>query len=216
MDSQSRRPAFPAEARYRSEAAARGYDRARRGLARALERRAVRQLLKTLPPGRSMLDLPCGTGYFTALFAERFERVVGLDLSDAMLAEARCRLGSRAGVALLQGDACHLPFEDGAFDYSFSMRFFGHTPPEVRAQVLLELARVTRIAVLATLYVRGPLIALRHGLWRSAGEVGSSWHAFPSLGDATAELNGLGFRIDRIQPVAGPLMEPRIFVLARG
>ena len=42
--------------------------------------------------GNSLLDLACGDGLMTAMFADKFERVVGVDASGAHIAEARLRL----------------------------------------------------------------------------------------------------------------------------
>ena len=42
--------------------------------------------------GDSLLDLACGDGLMTAMFAERFKRVVGVDASGAHVAEAKRRL----------------------------------------------------------------------------------------------------------------------------
>ena len=42
--------------------------------------------------GKSLLDMPCGDGFLTAIMAPRFERVVGLDAGSQHLEEARRRL----------------------------------------------------------------------------------------------------------------------------
>lgn len=42
--------------------------------------------------GKSALDLPCGDGTLTSIFAEEFERVVGVDASSTHLKTARERL----------------------------------------------------------------------------------------------------------------------------
>lgn len=42
--------------------------------------------------GSSLLDLACGDGLMTSMFAQHFERVVGVDASGAHIAEARRRL----------------------------------------------------------------------------------------------------------------------------
>ena len=60
----------------------------------------------------SILDVGCGTGHFTRWFESIGLRAVGLDISPAMLTEAR-RHGLRVAV---QADASHLPFADGAFE----------------------------------------------------------------------------------------------------
>ncbi len=56
------------------------------------------------------LDVGTGTGrYVSVLAAAGARRVVGIDLSAAMLAR-------HAGGALVRGDACRLPFRDASFD----------------------------------------------------------------------------------------------------
>ncbi len=54
-------------------------------------------------PVRSVLDLACGTGLLTRQVAKRAESVVGLDVNDAMLAQARLRT-SASNVRYLHGD----------------------------------------------------------------------------------------------------------------
>lgn len=44
--------------------------------------------------GKSLLDLACGDGLMTAMFAERFEHIVGVDASSKHVAEARTRVPS--------------------------------------------------------------------------------------------------------------------------
>jgi ubiquinone/menaquinone biosynthesis C-methylase UbiE len=79
----------------------------------------VRQSLITqLGPleGRHVLDVGCGPGDDTREVAELVGpsgRVVGVDRSEGMLAEARRRGGA---VEFLQGDVYALPFEDETFD----------------------------------------------------------------------------------------------------
>lgn len=48
-------------------------------------------LRRHLFPGRRVLDLACGTGTIALAFAQRGYEVVGLDASEAMLAQARSR-----------------------------------------------------------------------------------------------------------------------------
>jgi SAM-dependent methyltransferase len=76
--------------------------------------------LQTLPAPERALDLGTGTGRAATLIALRFPEasVVGLDLAEAMVAEARRKLPPelQARVRFEQGDAAHLPYDDGAFD----------------------------------------------------------------------------------------------------
>jgi malonyl-CoA O-methyltransferase len=94
--------------------------------AAALQREIGMGLLESLvyakAPPRRVLDLGCGTGFFTRLLKRRFPRalVVGLDLAEGMLTAARARQGWLRRFRLVQGDALALPFAEGAFDLVFS------------------------------------------------------------------------------------------------
>jgi SAM-dependent methyltransferase len=84
-----------------------------------------------------VLDVGCGTGALTAELAERGARVVGVDPSPEMLAEARQRLGP--AVELTLGRAEALPFEDRRFE-RLVLRLVVHLVDCSRA--LPELVRV--------------------------------------------------------------------------
>ncbi len=63
------------------------------------------------------LDVATGTGHTALAVAERAGAVTGVDVSSAMLAQAR-RLGAErgaAGISFVEGAAEALPFADGAF-----------------------------------------------------------------------------------------------------
>jgi SAM-dependent methyltransferase len=63
--------------------------------------------------GTRVLDIATGPGYIAGEAAKRGARVVGLDFSDAMLAEARRRYPA---VEFREGDAHALPFPEATFD----------------------------------------------------------------------------------------------------
>lgn len=65
-----------------------------------------------------VLDVGTGTGAGAIILARRFPgaSVVGVDLSDAMLAEARRNTPAELDVTYQRADASALPFPDGSFD----------------------------------------------------------------------------------------------------
>ena len=85
-----------------------------------------------LEPGERLLDVGCGTGVIANQAARRIGpkgRVVGLDISEGMLARAKAeaiRRGVQAWVRYQVGDAETLPFVDGSFDCAMCLFTFMH------------------------------------------------------------------------------------------
>jgi demethylmenaquinone methyltransferase/2-methoxy-6-polyprenyl-1,4-benzoquinol methylase len=110
------------------------------------------------PAGGTVLDVATGTGAVAAALLRRRPdlRVVGLDQSPEMLAEAARRVGDR--VELREGRAEELPFADASFDaltFTYLLRYVDDP-----AATLRELARVVRpgggVAMLEFGLPRGP------------------------------------------------------------
>ncbi len=162
----------------------------------------------------TVVDLGCGTGQLTRRLVGRFPHatVVGVDLSDGMLAEARGRLatvgGNRPG--LLRADAEQLPFDGSSVDLVVCTESFHWYPPQDRA--LDELARVLVaggrlvVASIATFTRVGDRV-----LRRASGASGSTIRALPPHGMRELLIRS-GFevlgqrRIPRLGPVAWPVL----------
>jgi SAM-dependent methyltransferase len=99
-----------------------------------LEKTAIR-LLGT-GPGQ-LLDVGCGTGRFTAIFAGHDWTVTGIDVSEDMLQRARDR-----GLDVRLADATALPFSPDSFDAAISM--WTHTDIDDFGAAVREVARVRR------------------------------------------------------------------------
>ncbi|MCK0107031.1 malonyl-ACP O-methyltransferase BioC [Marinobacter sp. S0848L] len=128
-------------------------------------------LLSRIPESfrpESVLDLGCGTGWFTRKLTARFPeaRVTGADLSPGMLAQAEAAT-DRADVNWLNADAEQLPLADQSVDLVFSnLMVQWSQQPEV---VLAECQRVLRpggLLVMSTL-VDGTLRELKQA-WAKA------------------------------------------------
>jgi ubiquinone/menaquinone biosynthesis C-methylase UbiE len=102
--------------------------------------------LLELHPGDTVLDVGCGTGDDVLVVAQivgEQGRVVGIDVSEVMIAEARKRSkGSPLPIELILGNAYNLDFADETFDAVRCERVFEHLDRPVDA--LREIARVTR------------------------------------------------------------------------
>ena len=98
-----------------------------------------------LEDGMRILDVGCGTGYFTRLLAGGEQRVsaVGLDIEEPFIKYAQT-LADAEGLPIefVTGDALNLPFADGSFDLVVSHTFL--TSVSDPAKALGEMKRVIR------------------------------------------------------------------------
>lgn len=76
-------------------------------------------------PERRLLDLGCGIGRFVRRLAPRARFVVGVDISQRMVEEARRRCGPIRNAAILRSAGCDLAaFADGSFDLVYAIDSF--------------------------------------------------------------------------------------------
>jgi len=79
--------------------------------------------IRALPDvaGKDVIELGCGTAYWSAWLARRGARVVGLDNSPRQLETARAlQREHRLSFPLIHGDAEHVPLRDARFDFALS------------------------------------------------------------------------------------------------
>jgi ubiquinone/menaquinone biosynthesis C-methylase UbiE len=174
--------------------------------------------------GRSVLDVGCGTGWFSQHAARRRARVTSLDIGIQLLAEARRKCPTR----VVAGDACRLPFPDASFDVVISSECIEHTLDP--RQALREIVRVARpnapvivtvpnqlwhfSATIAETFNLRPFEGYEHWMrWRevrevlrSAGariEIMRGFHLVPPL---FAPLQSLLRHLDALGGALGPIM----------
>ncbi|MBN9242095.1 MAG: class I SAM-dependent methyltransferase [Mesorhizobium sp.] len=102
-------------------------ERSRRGLDGAPEWPVLRSMLPDLA-GKRVLDLGCGYGWFCRWAAEQAAAsVVGIDISEKMLAKARVETAS-AIISFRRADLETLELADGGFDLVYSSLAFHYLP----------------------------------------------------------------------------------------
>ncbi len=113
-------------------------------LDRVWRKKAIGMLKANRPA--SVLDVAAGTGDFTrAALTLKPARIVGVDISEAMLDQARRKcsnINCSTAVEFMTGDAEHLPFGNQSFDAvicAFGVRNFEHT-----GQGIAEMFRILK------------------------------------------------------------------------
>ncbi len=189
------------------------------GIDRAWRRRALRALPSECSP---VLDVAAGTADFSILLAKKGSRVIGIDLSEAMLAIGRKKV-QEAGlvnqVSLNQCDVTCMPFADeqfAAITCAFGVRNFAQ-----RRAALSEMHRVLqeggRVVILEFSWPKSKPVRLIYSWYftrfmpRVAGLLSGNPKAYAYLpesvrhfpgGDAFAqELRDTGFAHTAVQPL---------------
>ena len=209
---------------------ARRYDRLNALLSVGMDRHWRRVAIDALrlPTGAQLLDVGTGTGDMLVEWLRRDpgNRGVGIDLSPAMLAVGREKLG-RKGMGkrarLLRGDAESLPIRSGSCDgltIAFGLRNVSR-----RGQALREFARALKpggpLAVLELSWPRGVCgrlyrIYFAHVLprlgaclsedSRAYGYLPASVREFPNASALGAELRAAGFTDVDARPLSGGIV----------
>jgi SAM-dependent methyltransferase len=117
------------------------------------------------PRGGTCLEVGCGPGRMTGALAERFDQVVAVDVSPAMLERARAAVRARnVSFVAVSGERLD-GVEDGSADTLVCYLVLQHLPDrEVVEAYLREFARV--LAPGGAAYVQVPVLGRAGRLWR--------------------------------------------------
>lgn len=135
--------------------------------------------------GESLLDVGCGTGWFTRNAAADGARVVGLDVDGRALEFARRH--STESERFLHGNAICLPFEDRSFDKVMSVTALCFVPQWEKA--VAEIVRVSRRRFALGLLNRNSLLWLQKGRAGGLGAYrGAHWHTTAEIAAVMGNL----------------------------
>ena len=115
------------------------YDRIYLKPERQTDLRAIELWLPPRFAGARVLEIACGTGYWTQFIAPSAADVVALDTAAETLAVARTRVDA-GKVDFQAADAYALPQHIGRFGAAFAGFWFSHVPRARRLEFLLGLA----------------------------------------------------------------------------
>jgi 2-polyprenyl-3-methyl-5-hydroxy-6-metoxy-1,4-benzoquinol methylase len=115
------------------------------------------------------LDFGCGVGRITQALADHFDKVVGIDISEAMIAQANTlnRHGDR--VRYVSGALGQFP--DGTFDFAWTIYVIQHIPKSMQGNILRELVRVLKPDGLLMCQIAAP----PQGLAKLRTQFGPRW-----------------------------------------
>jgi SAM-dependent methyltransferase len=153
--------------------------------------------------GETVLDVGTGTGVVALQVARQVGeqgRVVGIDLSEGMLAMARRRAmtaGLESRLEFQTMDAESLDFGSESFDAAVSLYALRHFPNPLRA--VQELFRVLKPGGRAAVAVgSGPSLLSWHGVQAAARRIGSAWRKYRGR-----ELSACAFLDSLVEQYAG-------------
>ena len=126
---------------------------------RQADLRYLRQLVPVYLAGRHVLDVACGTGYWTRLIAERAAAITGIDLSPDTLAVAKTQQPASWPADFVIADAYALDEVPGTFDAAFVGFWWSHVMRQDLQRFLTGLHRRltpgSPVVILDNRYVEG-------------------------------------------------------------
>ena len=102
------------------------YERIYQKPERQADLRALREFVAKTFAGRDVLEVACGTGWWTEVFAGTARSVVATDINEEVLALAKAKPLERAKVAFQRCDAFQLDTLSGPFDAGFAAFWWSH------------------------------------------------------------------------------------------
>ncbi len=115
---------------------------------------------------QTVLDLGCGSGVFSCLFAKNGANVSGIDLTEAGVKMAKRNASSQGlDASIIRMDAENMAFDNDSFDYVFSWGVLHHTK-----HMNVALSEVHRILKsggkgLMMVYHKNSVVYYLHGLY---------------------------------------------------
>jgi SAM-dependent methyltransferase len=129
-----------------------------RDLARQKEMQRIADFSKEALKSKRVLDLACGTAYWTQIVSETAESVVGTDFAEEMLEIAR-KKHFKCPVSFFKTDVFKLPFRKDSFNGGMADFWFSHIPRE-KIESFLEdfhhsLAKKSSVVMADNIYIAG-------------------------------------------------------------
>jgi SAM-dependent methyltransferase len=119
----------------------------------------LRDLIPTALRGRRILEIACGTGYWTVLLSQVATAVTAVDLADEPMRIAQSKQYPEGRVKFAAADAYALPEHLGTFDGAYAGFWWSHVPRarvgEFLASLHARLAPGSPVVLMDNRYVEG-------------------------------------------------------------
>jgi SAM-dependent methyltransferase len=106
---------------------------------RQQEQLMIRYKLESIFRGKNVLEVACGTGFWTQFGAEVAKHITAIDFSNEVLNIAREKNYSKNNVQFTQGDAYQLSDIAGNFEGGYANFWFSHIPKNKITDFLMQL-----------------------------------------------------------------------------
>ena len=147
----------------------------------SLERELLVDLIKP-EKGESLLDVGCGTGYFSFYFHRLGLKVTGLDSSEDMLDVARSKIEGKRGIEFISGEATRLPSPDNSFDIVTLVTSLGFIKePHKAIEEAFRIARKKVVIGTLNKYSSWALYRRIEGLFRPTVYKGARFYSLKGL-----------------------------------
>jgi ubiquinone/menaquinone biosynthesis C-methylase UbiE len=192
-----------------------------------IAQRAATLRALALQAGERVVDVGSGPGLLAAEMAAQVGpagRVIGLDLSDPMLALSRQRCSDPAisrCLSFLKADAARLPFADRMFDVAVSTQVYEYVPdvPAALAEVYRVLRPGGRVLILDTDWDSLVWAAGDQARMQRLLEAWVERFADPQLPRSlSSQLESVGFQVERREVLVlfNPEYDPDTYSVANG
>jgi ubiquinone/menaquinone biosynthesis C-methylase UbiE len=85
--------------------------------------------LLSISGNSKILDMGCGTGNYIYALRKMTDKIIGLDMSAGMLAQAKTKYPK---ISFVQADVTNLPFKSETFDGTFAVQVLHHIKEKER------------------------------------------------------------------------------------
>jgi len=122
------------------------------------EQELVGRAIRGALGGRRVLEVACGTGYWTRVLSETAESIMATDLGEEVMELARLKEYG-CPVRFRKEDAYHLSFRDGSYNGGLAFSWLSHVPGHKVDGFLWEFHRVleegSRVIIADNVYIPG-------------------------------------------------------------